>query len=148
MFTLFTLWLAIANVMPPKTQKIVEKQQSQGKSLYVFLVSRIFIGGILFRIVISVSCSELFPLSSPDGIDGKGPSGAPANLNVFISEFCCAVSGMGCRIFKGEIQKLKIYHWILRIGVVASCQKLGIILVIKWFKNWCYQICRYQNLCF
>ena len=23
-------------------------------------------------------------------------------------------------------------YWILRIGVVASCQKLGIILVIKW----------------
>ena len=95
--------------MPPKTQKIVEKQQSQGKSLYVFLVSRIFIGGILFRIVISVSGSELFPLSSPDGIDGKGPSGAPANLNVFISEFCCAVSGMGCRIFKGGMEKLKIF---------------------------------------
>ena len=95
--------------MPPKTQKIVEKQQSQGKSLYVFLVSRIFIGGILFRIVISVSGSESFPLSSPDGIDGKGPSGAPANLNVFISEFCLELSGMGCRIFKGGIQKLKMF---------------------------------------
>jgi hypothetical protein len=94
--------------MPPKTQKIVEKQQSQEKSLYVFLVSRIFIGGILFRIVISVSGSESFPLSSPDGIDGKGPSGAPANLNVFISEFCLELSGMGCRIFKGGIQKLKM----------------------------------------
>ena len=30
-------------------------------------------------------------------------------------------------------------YWILRIGVVASCQKLGIILLIKWVNNWCYQ---------
>ena len=30
-------------------------------------------------------------------------------------------------------------YWILRIGAVASFQKFGIILVIKWFKNWCYQ---------
>ena len=29
----------------------------------------------------------------PDGIDGKGPSGAPANRKLFISEFCC-VSGV------------------------------------------------------
>ena len=29
---------------------------------------------------------------------------------------------------------------ILRIGVMGNCQKLGIILVvIKWFQNWCYQ---------
>ena len=31
--------------------------------------------------------------------------------------------------------------WILRIDVVASCQKLAMILLIKWFKNW-----RYQNM--
>ena len=30
-------------------------------------------------------------------------------------------------------------YWILRIGAVASCQKLRINLAIKWFKNWCYQ---------
>ena len=30
-------------------------------------------------------------------------------------------------------------YWILRIDAVAGCQKVGIILVIKWFKNWCYQ---------
>ena len=27
----------------------------------------------------------------------------------------------------------------MRIGIVASCQKLGIILVSKWFENWCDQ---------
>ena len=27
----------------------------------------------------------------------------------------------------------------LRIGVMASCQKLGIILIITWFKKWSYQ---------
>ena len=27
----------------------------------------------------------------------------------------------------------------MRIGVVVSFQKLGIILLVKWFKNWCYQ---------
>ena len=26
-------------------------------------------------------------------------------------------------------------HWILTIGVMGSCQKLGIILLIKCFKN-------------
>ena len=55
----------------------------------------------------------------------------------------------GCRVFKWGIQNLKDFHlkmnipkrnsWILRIGVVASCQKLGIIIVIMWFKKWCYQ---------
>ena len=30
-------------------------------------------------------------------------------------------------------------YWILRIDAAVSCQKLGIILLIKWFKNWCYQ---------
>ena len=29
--------------------------------------------------------------------------------------------------------------WILRIGVVPSCQKLGIILVINWFEKCCDQ---------
>ena len=27
----------------------------------------------------------------------------------------------------------------MRIGVVSNCQKLGIILAIKWLKNRCYQ---------
>ena len=39
-------------------------------------------------------------------------------------------------------------YWILRIGVVASCQKLVIILLIKWFKNWCYQKICAQKLVF
>ena len=30
-------------------------------------------------------------------------------------------------------------YWVLRIGVLVTCQKLDIVLVIKWFKNWCYQ---------
>ena len=50
----------------------------------------------------------------------------------------------GCRVFKIELQNkkdfcLKInvpegHYWILQYSVVASCQTLGIILVIKWFK--------------
>ena len=40
---------------------------------------------------------------------------------------------------KNQHRHSKGNYWILRIGVVASCQKLGIILVIKWFKNWYYQ---------
>ena len=27
----------------------------------------------------------------------------------------------------------------MRIGVVESCQKLGMILAIKWFRNLCHQ---------
>ena len=30
-------------------------------------------------------------------------------------------------------------YWILRIGVVSSCQKSGIILENKVILNWCYQ---------
>ena len=53
------------------------------------------------------------------------------------SNVCFAVEygNTGCGVFKGGIKN----YWILRIGVVASCQKLGIILELKWFKNWCYQ---------
>jgi hypothetical protein len=38
-------------------------------------------------------------------------------------------------------------YWILRIGVVVSCQKLGIILVTKWFKNWYCQKISIQKMC-
>ena len=38
----------------------------------------------------------------------------------------------GCWIFKGEIQNSKDCGELSNIS-------LGIILVIKWFKNWCYQ---------
>ena len=55
----------------------------------------------------------------------------------------------GCWVFKQGIQNQKDFclkisipkenSWILRIGVMASCQNLSIILVITWFKEWCYQ---------
>ena len=55
-------------------------------------------------------------------------------------------SNTGCGVFKQNWKAfcLKINipignYWMLSIGVVASRQKLGIILVIKGFKNWCYQ---------
>ena len=41
----------------------------------------------------------------------------------------------GCWVFKQGLQKEIIEFWEL----VASCQKLGFILVSKLFKNWCYQ---------
>ena len=79
-------------------------------------------------------------------------------LNLHIALQCVVKQGIsahcgntGCRVFKWGIQNWKYFclkinitkgnYWILTIGVVASCQKLGIILVIKWFKNWCYQKC-------
>ena len=43
------------------------------------------------------------------------------------------------KIFAYESTYPKEIIAILRIGVVVRCQKLGIILVIKSFKNWCYQ---------
>ena len=52
---------------------------------------------------------------------------------------------MGCRVFQRGIQNWKDFRlkinipkgndWILRIGVVASCQKLGIILENKVIKK-------------
>ena len=58
----------------------------------------------------------------------------------------------GCQVSKQEVQNHKDFcirinrakgnYWILRIGIVTSCQKLGIILVTKLFKNW-----RYQKMC-
>ena len=51
----------------------------------------------------------------------------------------------GCRVFMRRIQNEKDFwlkinipkgtYWILRIGVVASCQKLCVIFVIMWFKK-------------
>ena len=41
-----------------------------------------------------------------------------------------------------KIRKSTVFKWnyqILRIGVMASCRKLGMILVINSFKNWFYQ---------
>ena len=54
------------------------------------------------------------------------------------------VSSPGIHNYKDFCRKINIpkgNYWILRIGVGASCQKLGINLVIKWFKSWCYQKC-------
>ena len=61
-------------------------------------------------------------------------------------------------VFKPGVQNLKDFclrinipkgnYWILRIGVVLSCQKLGIILVIKWLKKWCYQSYWSYSHCF
>ena len=61
----------------------------------------------------------------------------------------------GCQVFKCGLQNWKDFclrinihkgnYWILWIGVVMSCQKLGIILVIKliekWFNDfWCRKL--------
>ena len=59
----------------------------------------------------------------------------------------CGLSGdygnIGCQVFKGgsklekkclKINILKENYWILRIGEVSGCQKLGIILVISSLK--------------
>ena len=35
--------------------------------------------------------------------------------------------------FLPENQHAQRNYWILRVGVESSCQKLGIILVLKWF---------------
>ena len=51
-------------------------------------------------------------------------------------------SRQGYKIRKVFGKKSTLFKWnyqILRIGVMASCQKLGIILVINGFKNWFYQ---------
>ena len=55
----------------------------------------------------------------------------------------------GWCVFKKWIQNQKDFRlninipkgtlWILRIGVMVSCQNVGIILVIMWFKKGCYQ---------
>ena len=51
-------------------------------------------------------------------------------------------SRQGYKIRKVFGKKSTLFKWnyqILRIGVMASCQTLGIILVINGFRNWFYQ---------
>ena len=64
---------------------------------------------------------------------------------------CCSMrdhvfyGSTGCQFFKRGVQSWKDFclkidipkgnYWILRIGLMERCQKSGIILVIKWFKN-------------
>ena len=51
-------------------------------------------------------------------------------------------SNVGVQNWKDFCLKLNIpkgNDWILSIGIMASYQKLGIVLVIKGFKNWCNQ---------
>ena len=75
---------------------------------------------------------------------------ATATIQVIKGEFFAGYYGnTGCGVFKWGVQNLKDFclrinilkgnHWILRIGLMGRCQKLGIVLESKWFKNWCYQ---------
>ena len=65
---------------------------------------------------------------------------APRNSNntyLWHMEFSC-----GCTKLERFLPKNQHTHrnyWILRIGLIGNCQKFGIILGSKWFKNWCYQ---------
>ena len=43
------------------------------------------------------------------------------------------------KIFASESTCPKKINWILSFGLMVSCQKQGIVLVIKWFENWFYQ---------
>ena len=61
------------------------------------------------------------------------------------------VSSPGVQNKKAVCLKINIPRgndWILGIDVVGtSCQKLGIIQLIKWFKNWCNQKMTIPKMC-
>ena len=61
----------------------------------------------------------------------------PDTMSIRIVEF--SIGGTKLEEFCLKIKITQGNYWILRISVLANCQKLGIILVIKWFKNWFYQ---------
>ena len=76
---------------------------------------------------------EGFFIISWDTINGEViKAGAVVNGVVFISEFLASVKEKAC--YKWNYQIMWIHHNLLTV-----CQKLGMILVIKWFKNWSYQ---------
>ena len=51
------------------------------------------------------------------------------------------------KVFGQESTVVKWNYQILGLHQVTVCQKLGVILVIKWFKNWSQQKCFLQKRC-
>ena len=79
--------MATAKVTPPNVQKSMAKQQKYGKSAHVGLTGGSLNLGIRRRTMTSGSDS-VDSSSIPDGMSGKGPSGAPANRKLLRSGTC------------------------------------------------------------
>ena len=62
----------------------------------------------------------------------------PYSRWVLVVEFHDWALGIG-KVFGQESTVVKWKHQILGLRQVTVCQKLGVILVIKWFKNWSQQ---------
>ena len=60
------------------------------------------------------------------------------NRWVSVVEFHDPTLGIG-KVFGQESTVVKWNYQILGLHQVTVCQKLGVILVIKWFKNWSQQ---------
>ena len=68
--------------MPPLVQRIHATRLRNGKSFHVvFLTGTSGALRVLALLLKTISGSDS-ESSSPEGIDGKGPSGAPANLKL------------------------------------------------------------------